>query len=218
VKQVRGKLKVSNRLKWPGPTIMVKLFLLFLLPLVLIEYRDFDYYLHPGLYCLTWSLACVSLISSILILLRGVRGIRQHQSTTAVFWTVFSSFLLVISILFRNELLFLKENSTFQRHREDFKELTSLSEGLPLERNIIDIYIELPEPRMSWSGEASVFVLRDPQNSPRLVALRSRPDTYYTYLPNQSQLPKSSLYFQYGYGINCFYKLADHWFVCEIWR
>jgi hypothetical protein len=208
---------VSNRHKRSGLEVATtKLFLLFLLPLVLIEYRDFDYYLHPGLYCLTWSLICVSLIGTLVIILRGVRSIRQHQSTTGVFWTVFSSFLLVISIVSRNELLFLKESWTFQRHRGDFQELTLLSEGLPPEKNIMDTDIELPEGDMTWSGETSVFVLRDPQNAPRLVALRSRPSTYYTYLPNQRQLPKSSLYFQYGYGINCFYKLADHWFVCEI--
>ena len=215
--KIFAKLKVSNRYKRSGLEVAAKLLLLFLLPLVLVEYRDFDYYLHPGLYCLTWSLICVSLIGILVIILRGVRRIRQHQSTTGVFWTVFSSFLLVISIVFRNELLFLKERWTFQQHRGDFRELTLLSEGLPPERSIMDTYIELPEADRSWSGETSIFVLRDPQNTPRLVALYSRPDTYYTYLPNQSWLPKSSLYFQYGHGINCFYKLGNHWFVCEIW-
>jgi len=208
---------MSNRVKRFG-TEAVKLFLLLLLPLVLIEYRNIDYYLHPGLYCLTWGLGGISVITSIIMLLKGVGRIHQHQSKTAVFWTVSSTFILVMGILLRNELLFLKESLTFQLHREDFHELTLLTEGMPPERTIVDTYIDLPEQHRNWSRETSISVLRNPQNSPRLVALYSRPDTYYTYLPDQSQLPKSTLYFQYGYGINCFYKLADHWFVCEIWR
>jgi hypothetical protein len=103
-------------------------------------------------------------------------------------------------------------------HRENFSELVELARSAPPEKDIEDTYIEIPERDKEWTGQSYISVFKSPENSLRLVAVLSRPDTLFVYLPGQKHQPKNALYFQYGYRAICSYELAEYWFVCSIWH
>jgi hypothetical protein len=195
----------------------VKLLLILLLPITLFFHRNLDYANHLGYYSIyLWYIVLIIFI--LIILFGNLTKARKSVTRGNLFWIGLSSFVLVLCILLGKEIIYLREIATFQMHRENFSELVELARNAPPEKDIEDTNIEIPKRDQEWTGQSSISVFRSPENSLRLVALSSRPDTLFVYLPDQKHQPKNTLYFQYGYGVNCFYKLADYWFVCSIWH
>lgn len=211
------RFEPGGKLKNYGVTVG-KFSLVLLLPVGLFFYRNFDYSSHLELCLFNLSLLGISAISSIAIIFRNLIRVSRLARGADWFWIVFPSLILFLSFLFRNEILVLKETIFFRMHRSDFSDLAVFAENTPPEKDIEDTYIEIPKHHKEWSGESHISVFKDPKNSLRLVALFSRPNTLFTYLPDHKHQPQNTLYFQYGYGVNCFYELADHWFVCSISR
>jgi hypothetical protein len=200
-------------MKWRDE--IIKFIAVSLLPITLFFRRDFDYYLHPAaLYLFYMVLSGVSVIT-LMTIFHSIFKVRQFGRKRDLYWIIFPSLLLFSCVLFGHKISVLREIVIFRIHREDFSELVMLADSAPPEKGIEDTYIEIPKQHQEWTGQRYISVFKDAENSLRLVALLSRPDTYFTYLPNHKQLPEDVLNFQYGYRVDCFYELAEYWYICS---
>lgn len=197
---------------------LFKFAVILFLPCIIFFRRDFDYYLHPEGYLIYGILYGLFVLITIILFLIGFSKARYFKRKKDFVWTAFSGAILVSSILFGKEISVLKEVWTFRVHRDDFSKLITIAENLPTETGIEDTRVEIPGNHEEWSGQNHITVIQGSSNSLQLVALISRPSTYFVYLPDHRHIPDETLYFRYGYGANCFYELAEYWHLCSISR
>ncbi|MCQ3932041.1 MAG: hypothetical protein DPW16_16445 [Chloroflexi bacterium] len=197
---------------------LFKFAVILLLPCVIFFRRDFDYYLHPERYLIYGILYSLLVLITIILFLMGFSKARRFMRKKDFVWTAFSGAVLVSSILFGTEISVLKEVWTFRVHQDDFSKLVTIAENLPPETEIEDTHVEIPDNYKGWSGQNHITVFRGSSNSLQLVALISRPSTYFTYLPDHRHIPDETLHFRYGYGVNCYYELTEYWYLCSISR
>jgi hypothetical protein len=197
---------------------LIKVIAVSLSPIILFFRRNFDYYLHPAALCLFYIVLVGAFLVTLIIIFQSMFKVRQFGRKRDLYWVIFPSLLLFLCVFFGHQISVLKEIVLFRIHREHFSELVTLADSAPPEKGIEDTYIEIPKQHREWTGQSHITVFKNPENSLRLVALLSRPDTLFTYLPNHKRLPDNFLHFQYGYGVDCFYELAKYWYICSISR
>jgi hypothetical protein len=190
-------------IKWR--TEIVKFIAVALLPITLFFRRDFDFYLRPAAFCLFYVVLSGIFIIALIIIFHSLFKLCRFGRKRDLCWVIFPSLLLFFCVFLGNEISVLKEIALFRIHQDDFSELVTLAESSPPQHRIEDTYIEIPEQHQAWAGQRYIFVLKDPTNSLLLAALVSRPDTYFTYLPDYQHLP----------GVDCFYELAEYWYLCS---
>lgn len=210
-------LKLNDTfLKWRSE--IINLIAVSLLPIALFFRRDFDYSLHPAALYLFYMVLAGTFVITLIIIFHSMSKARRFGRKRDLCWVIFPSLLVFSCVLFGNKISVLKEIVIFRTHQEDFSELITLADSAPPEKDIEDTYIEIPKQDQEWTGQSHISVFKNLENSLRLVALLSRPDTYFTYLPDHKHLPGDFLYFQYGYSVDCFYELAEYWYICSISR
>lgn len=207
----------GSTIKNLGPGV-VRFLLIILLPLSLFFHHDFDYYVDFRLCLIPILFYGISIPSTTIIFLNNLSKSFRRPTRQTIFWSSFAGLTLLLSLLFYQEILVLKEIVTFRMHQEDFRDLVEWAAHTPQETDITDTYVEIPEQHKKWSGQQYITIFKNNDSSLRLVAVISRPDRLITYLPNHQHRPETTVYFQYGYGANCSYELAEYWFVCSIWR
>jgi hypothetical protein len=195
---------------------IIKVISLVFLPVALFFYYDIDFYWKCELCLLYGCMIAFSVLALIVVLFNSFFKFKREHKAQHVAWTISTSLVLLSSFALRTEIMSLKEIIFFHRHREDFTALVDFAFG---PESVHDQWgdIFLPEVHKEWTGSDRLFAPRGgPEETIQLIALYSRPDTYYTYLPNHRDLPKNYFYVSLGYGVGCRYRLADHWFVCRI--
>lgn len=140
-----------------------------------------------------------------------------------MFYIAASLLSAYVSLFYGQYLAQLNDVLFFQSHRTDFVALISFGQKSNFDCASAPscYFINLPPETQAWSGQKLISVERTPQGQVLLLALAAKSGLYFTYISatklspdNQNKIPFST---NLGYyGVNCYAKLADNWFLCTI--
>ncbi len=180
-------------------SILLRFTMISLVPIGLFFYRDFDYSRHVEMYCVFAFIFIVAIFSALITVIQGIANVLKSDRKHAI--SIFVPIIILItSIMFRTELLILKEIVKFKIYNEDFSRVVNVA-------STCSGYCDIPDD-ITWADSRQMVIYKTLPNQLQYVLIPSRSNTNIVFFSDE----------EYVKEWFCFYQLDTHWYVCNSWK